>query len=446
MDTQAERIPIASIRDLEEEGATCVVAGRLVQLSPATLTLEDQTDRRTFGFPNNNPDLTRVRLGDILEVTLMLRQKAWRVMSHRVLTPCMLDQEKMRQWMARWMETGNRKRRNLVLRDAVMRSMRDYFLSDNFLEVATPTLVACPGMEPNLTGFSSQWVGPFGGWEQNYYLPTSPEFHMKKLLVLGYERIFEFARCFRNREFSAHHQPEFTMLEWYRAYSDYETIMTDTEQLVSKAAQDALGTMTIQYQGRTIDLTPPWPRVSVRDLFLQRLKIDLSETRNAPALARAAIERGFSYVSPNETFEVVFFKLFLTEIEERLGWDRPVILRDYPMEMSALARRKPKDQRYCERFEVYIAGIELANAFGELTNAPEQKRRFMDDMAESDKERGFHYEPDEEFLEALSFGMPPSAGIALGVDRVAMLLANETSLFPVTAFPHRSPVGQKEEN
>jgi lysyl-tRNA synthetase class 2 len=418
----------------------CCVQGRLVQRSPATLTLEDESDRRTFGYPNENPELSRVRVGDILALELSWKEGAWRVVSADVLVPCMMENSTHRDWIQRWSLHAGKRRRNLTLRARLINSLRQYFMRHDFLEVETPTLVACPGMEPTLQGFSTIWQGPDKKWLRKAYLPTSPEFHMKKLLVLGYERIFEFCRCFRNGEISELHQPEFTMLEWYRAYSDYTAIMDDMESMVCRAAQELLGKDKLVCKGREIDLSPPWARISVRDLFLEKLRIDLQQIESARQFAIAAQEQGFTYIEMADSFDDIFFKLFLNEIETKLGWGKPVILMDYPMEMAALSRRKPGNPRFCERFEVYIAGIELANAFGELNNAAEQAKRFEEFKLESDSYKGFHYDQDEEFLDALRFGMPPSAGIAVGVDRLAMLFAGETSIDAVTAFPHCAPL------
>ncbi|RJO72760.1 MAG: EF-P lysine aminoacylase GenX [Myxococcales bacterium] len=334
------------------------------------------------------------------------------------------------------MRHGDQIRKNLVLRDRLVRAVRKFFQEEGFIETATPTLVPCPGMEPHLVGFKTVWTGPDGAWRRPFYLPTSPEFHLKKMLALGYERIFEIARTFRDNEYSAHHQPEFTMLEWYRAYAGYERIMEDVERLVAFAAKEVLGQTTLPYRAHQVRLDPPWKRISVRELFVESFGIDLAEVVKPGDLARLAQARGYSYIRSDESFDDVFFKLFLTEVELKLGWDQPVILYDYPIEMAALARRKSSAPRFAERFEVYLCGVELANAFGELTNAGEQARRFQQFAEEARKTRGFAYEPDEEFLDALRFGIPPSAGIALGLDRLAMLLANETALDAVLAFPH----------
>lgn len=435
-----QRVQIGKLPEGDAENDRATVVGRLIQRSPATLTLEDETDRRTFGYPNDRPELNRVRVGDILRLDLFWRMGGWRVTSADVLVPCLLENSKQRDWMQLWFTHSNQRRRNLNLRARLIESLRAYFLRHEFLEVTTPSLVPCPGMEPTLRGFSTIWQGPDKAWMRKAYLPTSPEFHLKRLLVLGYERVFEFSRCFRNGEYSDLHQPEFTMLEWYRAYEDYTRIMDDTETMIARAARELLGRETLRCKGKDIDLSPPWTRISVRELFAQRLGIDLQEITDARQFAGAARLRGYTYVTAEDSFDDVFFKLFLNEIETGLGWDKPVILMDYPIEMAALARRKPQAPRFCERFEVYIAGIELANAFGELNNAQEQARRFDAFVKESDAYKGYHYDPDEGFLEALRFGLPPSAGIALGVDRLAMLFAQESNLDAVTAFPHRAPV------
>lgn len=441
-----DRIQIKDLAKREGEGVACVVTGRLIQHSLATLTLEDETDRRTFGYPNENPNLSKVRLGDILWIKMRFENNAWRVIDLLVLVPCTLTGDALERWLKRWQNQSNIKRKNIHLRAGLMQSIRGYFTRHDFMEASTPTLVDCPGMEPNLKGFDTEWRGPDGAYRQQLFLPTSPEFNLKKMLVLGYERVFEFARCFRNGELSDLHQPEFTMLEWYRAYSGYERIMEDVEDMICRSAIELFGTSSIFYEGCTIELNPPWERISVKDLFERKLKIDLDEVREPVDFAASANRAGYNYVKGSESFDDIFFKLFLTEIESKLGWEKPVILYDYPIEMAALSRKKPGSPRYCERFEVYIAGIELANAFGELNNANEQCKRFVEFMRLSDEERGYHYQPDEEFINALKFGMPPSAGIALGFDRLSMIFANAPSLEEVCSFPHRSPLDRESNS
>ncbi len=431
---------IADLARYEQDGVEVVVAGRLVQISQATMTLEDQTDRRAFGVSIRNPRMNRVRLGDIMECLLIFKDDSWRVQRFNTLVPCMTPQKDHRTWMTRWFKHADQKRKNAVLRGNMLKAFRDYFHGEDFIEVTTPALVACPGMEPHLNGFKTNWKGPHSGWNEERYLPTSPEFHLKKMLVLGYERIFEFCKSFRNMEYSAHHQPEFTMLEWYRSYITYEALMEEVETLICRVHQEAKGGTDLEYRGKVIDLSPPWKRISLRELFLKRFNIHLDRVTSGEQLARAAHASGFDYVKPEESFEVVFNKLFLTEIELSLGWDKPVILYDYPIELAALSRKKPGATRYAERFEVYIGGVELANAFGELNNVIEQAKRFEDFIKESEEERGFHYDIDREFIEALKFGMPPAAGIALGFDRLAMVFADEKSLDNVVVFPHQSPL------
>jgi len=441
----SKRIRIEALVNFEEENNTCTIAGRLIQKSAATLTLEDESDRRTFGYTNLNSDLARVRIGDLLELNLRYTHKSWRVIEQRVLVPCLLENKKHKQWMQRWFKQSDKKRKNLRLRANLKRSMREYFNRHEFMEVDTPTLVPCPGMEPNLLGFKSIWVGPDKTFRRELFLPTSPEFHLKRMLALGYEKIFEFAKSFRNGELSSHHQPEFTMLEWYRAYEGYEKLMEDVEYMVCRAAKEVLDSSSIDIKGKKIDLNPPWNRISVKDLFYDEMGINLDNIRNGIEFAIEANKNGYSYVKQAESFDDIYFKLFLTEVELKLGWDKPVILYDYPIEMAALSRAKPDNKRYCERFEVYVAGVELANAFGELNNANEQNRRFQQFGKESRDERGFSYPIDEGFIDALRFGMPPSAGIALGFDRLAMLFAGEKALDYVCCFPHRSPIEEEDD-
>src|SRR5690606_3358376 len=266
------------------------------------------------------------------------------------------------------------------------------------------------------------------------HLHTSPEFAMKKLLVAGVPRLFQLARCFRNGERSRLHHPEFTMLEWYRAGASYRELMADCEALLRTAAP------LYSWEGRTADPAEPWLYLSVAEAFREWAGIDLLATAPDPEkprldlLADAARPLG---IAPHEgdDWEDLFFRIFLDRIEPRLGIGAPAILYDYPISMAALARPKPGDPRLAERFEVYLCGVEIANAFGELTDAAEQRRRFARDRAAKEARYGFSYPVDEDFLAALEYGMPESAGIALGFDRLVMLAAGASRIDDVLWAP-----------
>jgi lysyl-tRNA synthetase class 2 len=302
----------------------------------------------------------------------------------------------------------------LVMRERVVDAMRAFFKEQEFREVETPLLVAHPGMEPHLEVFETR-VGAERG-----FLTTSPEYAMKKLLAAGLERIFQICKAFRNgEEVSRRHNPEFSILEWYRANADYTAIMADCEGLLRRLAGDSLN-----YQGETIDLAGPFERLSVREAFRRHAGVELE------AIEAAAGERGYATVGA--TWEQLYHQLFLNEVEPKLGRPRPTILYQYPAEMAALARVVGG---HAERFELYVAGIELGNAFSELTDASEQRRRLEAEREERRLAGRVLYDIDEDFIAALSAGVPPSAGIAVGVDRLVMLLADRTSIRDVLWFP-----------
>jgi len=292
-------------------------------------------------------------------------------------------------------------------------------------------------MEPHIRPFRT---------ESGAFLPTSPEFAMKRLLVGGLEKIFQLCPSFRSEPFSSTHHPEFTMLEWYRAYAGYEDIMADTEQLFARIAQTISGQPSLSYQGREIDLTPPWPRLQVRDLFQEWAAVDLVESRTTAQLTSECRRLGLSTDS-SDTWDDLYFRIWLNLIEPRLPSDRAVIVMRYPVSQAALAvvDSDPDGSRWAKRFEVYAGGLELGNAFEELTDPIEQRRRFIEDMALRTKiyGPGFLKNPlDEEFLGALEEGMPPSAGIAMGVDRITMLFADEPEIEKTLWLGSHVPPGE----
>jgi len=317
-----------------------------------------------------------------------------------------------------------RKRGFLEARARIAAATRAFFAARDFAEVETPALQVSPGLEPHLMAFETALDEP-GEGRRTRYLHTSPEFAMKKLLAAGVPRLFQLARVFRNGERSATHHPEFTMLEWYRAHASYEELMTDCEGLL-RAALAAAGKKEFQWQGRRADPSAPFDRISVAAAFERWCGIDLLATAPDPAapsldlLAAAAHPLGIA-PRPGDDWEDLFFRIFLARIEPKLGTPVPTILYDYPISMAALARPKPLDPRLAERFELYVCGLELANAFGELTDAAVQRARFEADQRRKRARYGFAYPIDEDFLAALAHGLPPSAGIALGFDRLAML-------------------------
>jgi len=326
----------------------------------------------------------------------------------------------------------------LETRGRVVAAIRRFFAERGFVEVETPALQVSPGLEPHLEAFATSLTEP-GAAARTRYLHTSPEFAMKKLLVAGVPRLFQLARCFRNGERSATHHPEFTMLEWYRAGAGYRELMADCEALL-RAALAAAGRPLFTWRGNSADPARPWTYLSVDEAFRRFCNLDLLATApdpEAPSLALLADAARPLGIAPHEgdSWEDLFFRVFLARIEPHLGLGAPAILYDYPISMAALARAKPEDPRLAERFELYVAGLELANAFGELTDAAAQHRRFRADQEKKRQRYGTAYPIDDDFLAALAAGMPESAGIALGVDRLVMLASGAEHIEDVLWAP-----------
>ena len=312
----------------------------------------------------------------------------------------------------------------LYLRSQVLAQVRGYFHERGFLEVETPLRVPSPGLEVHIDAVCSE-----GRW-----LIASPEQQMKRLLASGLERIFTICKCFRRGELGEQHNPEFTMLEWYRGYAVLGEVLQDMEQLVARTVWRCCGKMTLSWRGRPIDMTPPWQHRSVSDAFREFGGIDLLGNETSTDLAQKIRSAGID-VGDARAWDDLFYVAFVEAVEPGLAKQaQPVVLYDWPIRLSALAQKHPTNPRVVERFEVYAAGLELANAFGELTDAAEQRRRFQTEQ-KIREQRGFPIYPiDEKFLAALEQGIPPSAGVALGVDRLAMLVAEAESLVNVLAF------------
>lgn len=324
----------------------------------------------------------------------------------------------------------------LRARTRVTRAVRLWFEDAGFTEVETAILQVSPGNETHLHAPRAELTSASGG-KTKRLLRTSPEFACKKLLAAGEEKIVEFARVFRDRERGPLHLPEFTMLEWYRAGRDYEVIMADCVAVIREAAQ-ATGADAFAFRGRKADPFAEPERLTVADAFARLAGIDLLATvsdRGEPrrdALADAAAAR--VRIAGDDTWSDIFSKVLVEYVEPHLGEGRLTILCEYPAPEAALARAKPSDPRVAERFEVYACGVELANGFGELVDAKEQRRRFVAAMDEKERRYGERYPLDEDFLAALET-MPEASGVALGFDRLVMLASGVTRIDQVVWTP-----------
>lgn len=344
-----------------------------------------------------------------------------------------------------WWRADNfaRKKPMLLARAAILSAIRSFFADEGFVEVETPCLQISPGMEPHIMALSIDLAEPLAGGRQKLYLHTSPEFAMKKLLVAGMKRIFQIAHVWRDGERSERHHPEFSMLEWYRAGAPYTRLMEDCTALMQAAAR-AAGTADFRHGDFRCDPFAEPERLSVAQAFQNRCGIDLLATTPDPRdpdrdLLAAEARRVGLFVSERDSWEDIFFRIMLEHIEPFLGMGRPTILCEYPLSMAALSRPNPDDPRTAERFELYACGVELANGFGELTDAAEQRRRFEADMALKERLYGQRYPIDEDFLAALGTGMPEASGIALGFDRLAMLAAHAGTIDDVLWAPVVTP-------
>ncbi len=322
-----------------------------------------------------------------------------------------------------------------MARGAVTRAIRAWFEEQGFAEVETGILQLSPGNETHLHAPRTELTGA-DGRRSTRYLRTSPEFACKKLLAAGEPRIFEFARVFRDRERGDLHLPEFTMLEWYRAGSSYDAVMADSMAVIAGAAE-ATGIARFSFRGRSADPFAEPERLTVAAAFARFAGIDLLATisggegdRTALAAASAARVR----VTDDDTWSDIFSKVLVEHVEPRLGEGRLTILFEYPAPEAALARAKQTDPRVAERFEIYACGVELANGFGELTDAAEQRRRFTAAMDEKQRRYGERYPLDEDFLHAVA-EMPQSSGVALGFDRLVMLASGAIRIDQVVWTP-----------
>ena len=337
-----------------------------------------------------------------------------------------------------WTPHAHRDRAPLLhARARVIRAIRAWFEEQGFIEVETGILQASPGNETHLHAMSTT-VEDGDGARRQLYLHTSPEFSCKKLIAAGETRIFTFARVFRDKERGALHHPEFTMLEWYRAHESYEALMDDCAALLALAAK-ACGTAALRWRGRVADPFATPRRLSVCDAFSRFAGIELTMALDGPLelmrckLAAAALAAGLR-VAADDDLGDIFSRIVTEKLEPRLGLGAPTILFEYPVSQAALARPKPADPRFAERFELYACGVELANAFGELIDAEEQRRRFEADMAEKERRYGERYPIDDELLAALEL-MPPTSGIALGLDRLILLATGASRLDEVVWTP-----------
>ncbi|MFA5127738.1 MAG: EF-P lysine aminoacylase EpmA [Patescibacteria group bacterium] len=309
----------------------------------------------------------------------------------------------------------------------ITKLIREFFWSQNFLEAETPIAARLPGQEPYLNPIPVDFHEPNGA-AAKMYLQTSPEFALKKLLAAGYEKIFQIFKCFRDYEqFGGNHNTEFTMIEWYRAPGTLENIMDDTENLFKYVAEK-LKIFVVEYKDKKVNITGEWERMTMREVWKIYAGVELNDYLTNEKMAELVHERGL-VADANDEYEDLFYKIFLNEIETNLGMEKPIMIYDYPEQMCSLSRLSKNDPRYAERFELYIGGLELANAFGELTDAVDQKKRLEADKLKREQLGKETWPVDPDFINAIKeLDNAPAAGTALGIDRMAMLFTGANDI------------------
>lgn len=353
--------------------------------------------------------------------------------------------------------------KTFLVREQVNQAIREFFTTKRFHEVEVPLLAPSLPAESYVEIFETKLLDRLRR-PQNAYLTTSPEMYLKKLLVAGIGNCFCLTKSFRNTEdMSFLHNPEFSILEWYRGDADYRDVMKDTEELfvaiykklfpersrretsekrksstLTKGrlsfGQSSGSNLALTYQGQTIDLSPPWERLSMVEAFQKYAKLDLEKALDLESIAPIAKTKGYE-VGEQTTWEELFHQIYLNEVEPHFGRGKPTIIYDFPSQMAALAKKKDTDPRFAERFEVYIAGLELGDCYSELTDWQEQEERFKAETEERKRIEKTAYPYDVDFIEALKMGLPRCAGLAMGIDRVVMLFADTDKIQNVLFFP-----------
>ena len=449
------QITYAHLSDGEESGAQVKVAGRVMLMRTqgklAFATLRDSSGEIQLfalaALSEGFEAFTKLHLGDWVGVTGEVVRTKRGELSVKVLSWVQLA-EALRNFGDKWagisdfdlryrhreadLWANETSRRSLARRSQVVRSLRERCWDANFMEVETPMLNA------TATGAAARPFRTFhNALDAEFYLRIAPELWLKRLVVGGFERVFELGRVFRNEGLSPRHNPEFTMLELYAAYWNYSDMMSFTEELVAGVARDVLGSTEVTYQGRPFSFAAPWPRRTMAEMTSEALGEEVSVHADQARMRALLAERGVEVSDawgPGRNLS----ELFEATCEESI-WN-PVFVTELPVEISPLARRHPVDSDLTERFESFAAGRELSNGFSELNDPVDQRGRFEDQarLAAAGDEEAMGI--DEDYIKALEWGLPPTAGLGVGVDRLCMLIADESSIRGVIAFPTLKPL------
>ncbi|MBS3811935.1 MAG: lysine--tRNA ligase [Halanaerobiales bacterium] len=321
---------------------------------------------------------------------------------------------------------------NFIIRSKIIRSFRDILEEKNFLEVETPMMHPIPG-----GANAKPFVTHHNTLDMDLYLRIAPELYLKRLIVGGFDRVYEINRNFRNEGMSYKHNPEFTTLELYQAQADYHDMMDITEELVLKTAQKTLNTTEIDYQGKNIDLSIPWRRITMKELVKKETGFDYDQIKNSSQAYNRAKELGVKIEKEELSKGQILYEIFEELVEENLI--QPTFVMDYPIEVSPLAKNKEEDPDFTYRFEAFINGWEIANAFSELNDPFEQENRFKQQVEQREAGDEEAQMMDRDFVRALEYGMPPTGGLGIGLDRLIMLMTNSKSIRDVILFPTMRP-------
>ena len=324
--------------------------------------------------------------------------------------------------------TNDESTKTFITRSKIIQEMRSYLNSKGFLEVETPMMHTIAG-----GAAARPFVTHHNALDMELYMRIAIELHLKRLIVGGLEKVYEIGRVFRNEGVSTRHNPEFTMIELYEAYADYNDIMDLTEEMVAHIAEKVTGSTTVEYAGESIELAPKWRRWHMVDAVKEYTGVDFYEVKSDEEAQALAKEHGVE-VKPNMKYGHVLNEFFEQKVEENLV--QPTFIYGHPVEVSPLAKQNPEDPRFTDRFELFIVRREHANAFTELNDPIDQKQRFMAQMEEKAAGNDEAHEMDEDYIEALEYGMPPTGGLGIGIDRLVMLLTNSPSIRDVLLFPY----------
>jgi lysyl-tRNA synthetase class 2 len=441
-----------SKEELEAKNAEYAVAGRLIRNRGAFLLIQDGSGQVQLYINRKALDADTLEaikhwdLGDIVAARgpihksgkgdLYINMAEARLLT-KALRPLpdkyhgLADQEL--RYRQRYVDliVNEDSRRVFQRRSQIVTALRDYMNRRVFMEVETPMMQPIPG-----GAAAKPFVTHHNALDLDMYLRIAPELYLKRLTVGGFERVYEINRNFRNEGLSTRHNPEFTMLEFYWAYADYTELMDMTEQMLRRLCERVLGSTTISYQGEAIDFGHPIPRVTVRDSLVEYARLDPAIVDDREALGAWAARHGLD-VEAGEGLGSLQFRLFEELVEERIT--QPVFIVGYPTEVSPLSRRNDANPEITDRFELFVMGREIANGFSELNDAEDQAERFREQVARKDAgdDEAMHYDAD--YVTALEYGLPPTAGEGIGIDRLVMLLTDSASIRDVLLFPHLRP-------